>query len=105
MPLCRFTTPFLEMEMFCTGLVFAAGWAFGAGAEESVDAELSESVLGLAVATPGVEVSPIPMPRATASAPMRPMYVALLMVSSPLRVRPIPGRAGEATGLMWLRLM
>lgn len=49
--------------------------------DEDLDAEFEEAESeGLADATHGVAASPAPMPRATANAPIRPLYVAYPMV-------------------------
>jgi len=49
--------------------------------DEELDAEFDEAESeGLADATHGVAASPAPMPRATANAPIRPLYVAYPMV-------------------------
>jgi hypothetical protein len=66
-PLCLTSTPFRETATFRTAVVLAA-----VGAAEFVDVDVSEFD-GLADASAGVEISPTPMPSATASAPMRPM--------------------------------
>jgi hypothetical protein len=53
--------------------------------DEELDDEFDEPELeGLADATHGVATSPAPMPRATANAPIRPIYLAYPMVVPPL---------------------
>jgi hypothetical protein len=100
-PCCTSVTPSFEMLMFCPGAFGLPGdddeaedvpesdALFCPGAapdlpgddDEAEDEDEPESV-GLADAIQGVEASPTPMPRATASAPTRPMYFVFPMMVS-----------------------
>jgi len=56
----------------------AVGFALGAESDDEEESELG----GLAEATHGVAASPTPIPNATANAPTRPTYLALLIIVS-----------------------
>jgi hypothetical protein len=85
-PFCTFTTPSFEMLRFCPGGCFFVDESDDAAGDE-LDGEPESD--GFADATHGVAANPAPMPKATASPPTRPIYLAYPIIVVPVLAAPL----------------